>query len=190
MKMQRKVWKQFGVAVASAAVVVVVVVVVAAQAINSTGALPTQDDGVIPRTAIVSLAQALHDDRPMVVVYVPVERCNIQYCLTGELVSQRLAGQEINVVEAPVYAVPMQGGADRPIYPMIGWGVYLVEPFVNWLPEFSEDEFGYGLAATAAVLIDVNGDLIFRHQRLVDIDCFAQEVMAYAATHMLAGAAI
>jgi hypothetical protein len=183
MKMPRKVWKQFGVAVAIA---VAVLVTMAAQSLSSMDVLPDQDDGGVPRPAIVSLAQALHDDRPMVIVYVPVERCNIQYCLTGELVAHRLAGQEINVVEAPVYAVPMQDGIGGPIYPMIGWGVYLVEPFVNWLPEFSDDEFGYGLAATAAVLIDVNGDLVFRHQRLVDIDCFAQEVMAYAATHTLA----
>ena len=140
----------------------------------------------IPRPAIVSLAQALHDDLPIVIVFVPVEQCIIQYCVTADLVAQRLEGQEINVVEAPVYAVPMQDGIGRPIYPMIGWAVYLVEPFVNWLPEFSEGDFGYGLNATAAVMIDVNGDLVFRHQRLVDIDYFAQEVMAYTATHTLA----
>ena len=95
--------------------------------------------------------------------------------------AHRLTGQALNVVEAPVYAVHRQDGTDAPTYPLIDWGVYLVQPFVNWLPEFSDDEFGYGLAATGAVMIDVDGNLVFRHQRLIDIDLFAQEVMAYAA---------
>ena len=72
MKMRRDTWKQFGVATT---IVLALVAVVVMQPPSSMDVLSALNDGGIPRPAIVSLAQALHDDRPIVIVFVPVERC-------------------------------------------------------------------------------------------------------------------
>lgn len=162
------------------------VAVVAASPISSRLASPDAAQATSMQSATMSLSLALGENRPMVIVFTPVEQCRIQYCVTADLVAERLGDQEINVVAAPVYAVPMQSDAASPTYPMIDWGVYMVEPFASWLPEFTEGIFGYGLDATAVALVNANGQVVISRQHLIDIDSFVKEAIVYSTTPSIA----
>ena len=165
---------------------ITLVATVVAGPVNAHIASPVTTQTASSPPATMSLSNALGESLPMVIVFTPVEQCRIQYCVTGELVAQRLGDQPINVVAAPVYAVSMQSDAADPIYPMIDWGVYVVEPFASWLPEFTEGVFGYGLDATAVALIDVNGEVVTSRQHLIDIDSFVEEAIAHSNMSQIA----
>lgn len=170
--------------VAATTIVIVLAVVLVAVAVARPTASSVADENngmgdVASGPNIVSISHALYDDRPKVIVFMPVEQCAIQYCLTAEVLAQRFAGHGVNIVEAPVYAVPIEGRTGDRVYPIIDWGVYLVEPVVDWLPGFAEGEFGYGLQTTALVLIDADGQIVARHSGFTDLEGFLQEVLVY-----------
>ena len=70
----------------------------------------------------------------------------------------------------PVYAVPTAENQAEPAFPLLGWDVYAVEPYANWLPDFSETIYGWGLEAPATVLVNPAGDVLYRGDEYLDRD--------------------
>lgn len=110
----------------------------------------------------VDLATALGNGKPTLLLFTPVELCRIRYCLQPKLVMERLTEEyadQINFVVAPVYAVD---APDKPRFPIVDLGVYLVEPYASWVPEMVKTEFGWGIAAPSILLVDPNGSVLYR----------------------------
>ena len=110
-------------------------------------------------------SEILGDDRPTLILFYPVEVCQRRYCLTPEAVEARLIANDltaVNLVNVPVYAVPVESGRIRPVLPLLGWDVYAVEPYLNWLPPFSETVYGRGLETPVVALIAPDGAVLYR----------------------------
>ena len=110
----------------------------------------------------MDLATALGNGKPTLIFFTPVALCRIRYCLQPNLVRERLTevyANQINFVEAPVYAVD---APDKPRFPIVDLGVYLVEPYASWVPEVVLTEFGWGIAAPSVLLVGQNGSVLHR----------------------------
>ena len=118
----------------------------------------------------MDLATALSNGKPTLILFTPVELCQIRYCLQPSLVMERLAQQyadQINFVEAPVYAVDRP---DKPRFPVVDLGVYLVEPYAHWVPEMVQTQFGWSIDAPSVVLVDQNGVILVRGGEFFDVE--------------------
>lgn len=116
------------------------------------------------------LSQALANNKPTLILFTPVEMCQIRYCLQPSLVRERLAQaypDQINFVEAPVYAVDAPG---KPSFPVVDLGVYLVEPYAHWVPEMVQTQFGWGIDAPSVVLVDQNSVILVRGGEFFDVE--------------------
>lgn len=104
-------------------------------------------DGMTP-------AQAVGSDNPTVLYFYPFEMCQIRYCRQPADVAAQFSehyGDNLNFVAVTTYA------AKSGDVTFGNWDLYLVPPYDQWVPEFSETPFGRGLQSPVAVLVDGQG---------------------------------
>ena len=109
----------------------------------------------------VDLSEILANGKPTLILFTPVEMCQIRYCLQLATVKERLTEHytgQINLVEALVYAVDT---VDKPRLPMVNLGVYLVEPYANWVPEMVHTQFGWEIDAPNITLVNASGYVVY-----------------------------
>ena len=126
-----------------------------------------------PAEQTVPASEALSNGRPSLVLFYPVEVCQRRHCLTTEAIRARLAPghtQALNLVSVPVYAVPLAVDRTGPTLPLLDWDVYAVEPYIDWLPAFSETVYGWGLEGPVVVLVSMEGDVLYRGDEYFTLD--------------------
>lgn len=132
---------------------------------------PLQMKQSTSQTRPTSVSETLNNTQPSLIVFYPVEVCQRRYCLTPEIAMAKLEAhslEAVNVMSVPVYAVPMDAGQTRPEVPILDWDVYAVEPYADWLLEFSETVYGWGLEAPVVVLVDPAGVVLYRGDEYFD----------------------
>ncbi|MCP4289580.1 MAG: hypothetical protein GY792_35020 [Gammaproteobacteria bacterium] len=136
----------------------------------------------------MSASEVLGQDLPTLILFYPVEVCQRRYCLTPELVEARLGAidlQTVNLMSVPVYAVSMEASQVEPELPLLGWDVYAVEPYRNWLPAFSQTVYGWGLEAPVVVLVDSDGTVLYRGEEYFapeELEPYVERLALSAAT--------
>jgi hypothetical protein len=112
----------------------------------------------------LSPAAALADGKPILLLFLPYEMCQIRYCPQPELVAERLAqqgGDDVNFVPVTVYAVPAADAGAVPLgYRLENWDLYPVPPYDAWLPRPQETPFGLGLQAPVYTLVNGRGTVV------------------------------
>ncbi|MBV7333109.1 hypothetical protein KFU94_33735 [Chloroflexi bacterium TSY] len=131
---------------------------------SATGAMPKPVHQIEQANkAGIDLSRAMANGKPTLVLFTPVEICQIRYCLQPEQVvhvlDQHYLG-EVNLVVAPVYAVDI---TQKPPLPMIDWPIYLVEPYATWAPEMVQTQFGWGIDAPEITLVNASGLVLYRN---------------------------
>lgn len=149
---------------------------------RTTTALPApeqivdQSEAVAPMTVPIpepgmTISVALSNGKPTLVLFYPVELCEIRYCLTEAFLTETDIANDpdrLNVVTVPIYAVPSAENETSSQFPYLGWEVYPVPPFDSLLPEFSLTHFGWGIAAPTVVLVDEQGQVHYRGREIID----------------------
>lgn len=125
----------------------------------------------------LSPGAAMTNGKPMLLLFLPYEMCQIRYCPQPELVAERLAqqmGDGVNFVPVTVYAVPSaDANAVVPGYHMDNWDLYPVPPYDTWLPSAQETRFGLGLQAPVFTLVDSHGNVVSQGRDFPDADRLA-----------------
>lgn len=121
----------------------------------------------------LSPGAAMTYGKPMLLLFLPYEMCQIRYCPQPELVAERLAQQMddgVNLVPVTVYAVPSaDANAVVPGYHMDNWDLYPVPPYDTWLPSAQETRFGLGLQAPVYTLVDSRGNVVSQTHDFPDV---------------------
>ena len=118
----------------------------------------------------LSPSAAMADGKPILLLFLPYEMCQIRYCPQPELVAERLArnvGDGVNFVPVTVYAVPAADvAAAVPGYQLENWDLYPVPPYHAWLPRPQETQFGLGLPAPVYTLVNRDGTVVSQGRNL------------------------
>lgn len=115
------------------------------------------------------ISEVIGSGRLTLIFFTPVELCQIRYCLQPEQVAKELAihyPKQVNLVVVPVYAIDVPA---KPQFPLVDLGIYLVEPYVHWLPELAQTTVGWGIVAPELVLVDDAGMVLYRMQETFDV---------------------
>ncbi|MCB0166361.1 MAG: hypothetical protein KDI79_19175 [Anaerolineae bacterium] len=140
---------------------------------QSMQALPAQFDESWSARQTIPASKAIDNDRSTLILFYPVEVCRRRYCLTLEAVEAKLDPntlQTVNLVSVPVYAIPMKVDGDEPMLPLLGWNVDAVEHHIDWLPELSETDYGWGLESPAVVLVAPDSAVLYRGDEYFTLD--------------------
>ncbi len=148
----------------------------AATALTAPERTVDQRESVTPMTNSISepamtISVALNNGKPTLILFYPVEFCQIRYCLNEAFLTETGIANDpdrLNVVTIPIYAVPSAENETPPPFPHLGWEVYPVPPFDSLLPEFSLTQFGWSIAAPTVVLVDEQGQVRYRGQEMPD----------------------
>lgn len=120
-----------------------------------------QNDNVKHANDVVS---TVNNGRPTLLIFTPIDDNQSLIIWEASQLAQDLRVQyqnEINVINVPIQNRYIIDNANSHIAPKLYWDVELVQPYINWLPEFTLTETGWGLETTTATLIANTGQILY-----------------------------
>jgi hypothetical protein len=147
----------------------------------STTGNPTKTQQVVtaevdtPANKPLSASMALANDKATLLVFRPVEKCSIQYCLNADAVSAQLAAdlrEQIDVIDVPVYAITSNTADTPPSFLRADWDLYPVIPYTDMMPLPELTEFGWSIHDTKMILVSSDGQRSATLYSILEIDEF------------------
>ena len=129
---------------------------------------------VVPAT---SASVALSNGLPTLMIFIPVEKCEQQYCLSEPIATKQLQDrgfEKLNVVEVPVSAISQMTAEAPPDYLFVHWDLYPVPTIYEWMPRVVLTDHGWGLADTHIVLLSENGEHLLDLGNQLNLDALAK----------------
>lgn len=109
--------------------------------------------------------------------FTPVQMCQVRYCLTADLVSERVNAAfpgRVRIVEVPVVAFHVYHDGTPPDFLHADWRPAGVEPVPGYTPEPVLTQFGWGLAEPQMLLVDDSGRVLHDFGDTLDIETLAR----------------
>ena len=108
----------------------------------------------------LSASIALTNGKATLLVFRPVEKCTIQYCLTADAVFAQLPldlTEKIDVIDVPVYAIAADTQDTPPAVLRVDWDLYPAVPYKDMIPAPELTGFGWSIHDTQMILVSSDG---------------------------------
>jgi hypothetical protein len=134
-----------------------------------------------PGSKPLSASMALTNDKMTLLVFRPVEKCTIQYCLTADAVSAQLPAnlrQQIDVIDVAVYATAANSQETAPSFLKVDWDLYPATPYAELMPQPELTDFGWSIRDTKMILVSSDGHksaTLHSAQEIDQFDSFLSE---------------
>jgi len=126
-----------------------------------------------PANKPLTASMALSNDKATLLVFQPMEKCAIQYCLTADAVSAQLAAdlhEQIDVIDVPVYAIASNNADTPPSFLRADWDLYPIMPYVEMMPTPELTDFGWSINDTKMILVNRDGQRSAALHSILEID--------------------
>lgn len=139
--------------------------------------------GSVTVTPAEDVAATINNGKPTLFLFTPIDDGQARIVWETAELAQELQAQvqdEMNVITVPVQSMFIIDNAGSYIAPKIYWDVELEEPYVNWLPDFTLTDAGWGLDATTAVMVSAVGQVMYRGDVAAVVDLIDEQGQQFA----------